>query len=139
MNKVLVLLSFLLVLCGCSSGSLSKSVTPYSDSGQCVPHENCSLKGVLTIEEIDHVHMGHLVTEDVDCINVSLPSRAVKKFSRKGSEKVIVTGRLFKTPVLSDEDLPLEYKINGRRVGWNQCSDVYLFVDKVSDVKKLDD
>lgn len=136
MIRLPILSLLLLASFGCSHGSTKvKDALIHTDVHDCVLHESCSLTGALSIEEINHVYMGRLKTSDMDCINISLPSRLVKEFMHKNDQKVVVTGMLFKTPVFSEDDLTLEYKINGRRVGWGQCLDVYLFVENAKDVK----
>lgn len=125
-----------IVFSGSGCGTLTTSEV-VKDIEQCEHRAYCAVEGIMSIEEINHVHMGQLITEAGKCINVSLPSRLVKKYSKSDGKSVFVRGLLYRTPVMEKGELTLQYKIDGRRVGWDQCGEYYLFVTEGSDVKPL--
>lgn len=119
---------------GCKTIAADEVVNEISE---CQHRDRCVVSGLMSIEEINHVHMGELVTGKGECINISLPKVAVKKYSKRDKSNVMVAGVLYRTPVMQEDGITLQYKINGRRVGWGQCGDYYLFVDDVSSIRSL--
>lgn len=93
---------------------------------ECSLASVCRIEGVLSVREIDHVHMGRLELPGGECVNVSLPPRDVRRIQREGPRHAIVEGRVNPSP--GDDPNLMTLVIEGRRVGWHQCGDFYIFV-----------
>jgi hypothetical protein len=59
------------------------------------------------------------------CVNVSLPASEVRRFETHGPRHTTIEGRVF--PARAGADVS-SLTVNGRRVGWSQCGDFYVFV-----------
>lgn len=126
----LICVHLLVVICGtaCTANQYA-SVPAAMSREQCERNEVCGYTGVVTIEEINHVFMGRLMLETGECVNLSLNDRTIKKIRKEGSKVLTVYGYRLPTPVgMHDVDF---IKVDGRRIGWELCSDHYIFVKKV--------
>lgn len=93
---------------------------------QCAEARTCRIEGALRLLEVDHVMMGRLELSEGGCVNVSLPPREVSRIQAEGSQHYVAEGRVFPAP--GDPNI-VNLTIEGRRVGWHQCGDFYVFVD----------
>lgn len=93
---------------------------------QCSEARTCRIEGVLRLLEVDHVMMGRLELPEGGCVNVSLPPREVSRIRAEGAQHYVAEGRVFPAP--SDPNI-VNLEIEGRRVGWHQCGDFYVFVE----------
>jgi hypothetical protein len=118
-GTIVLLLS--LFLCGCALKKMPATTASYPN---CKLDDYCSVAGKFSVVEINHVKMGKVILMDGKCINLSMPSNALKKY--KKDEEVSVAGVLYETPAA--DELTVSLKIDGRRIGWNQCNKTYLFI-----------
>lgn len=79
--------------------------------------------------------MGKLITVDNECINVSLPSRDIRKLERDGPRRVEIYGVVFPSP--KGEPEVAQLTTDGRRIGFWGCGDFYVFVREPGGVQWL--
>jgi len=90
--------------------------------------EVCRLAGVVNIEEVNHAFMGRLMLKSGECVHLSLSDKLVSDLRKSDQTYLSVYGDRLPKPIGMDDIDFLE--VNGRRVGWDICSDYYLFVSK---------
>lgn len=95
---------------------------------QCMVSEVCRLAGVVNIEEVNHAFMGRLMLKSGECVHLSLSDKLVSDLRKSDQTYLSVYGDRLPKPIGMDDIDFLE--VNGRRVGWDICSDYYLFVSK---------
>jgi hypothetical protein len=95
---------------------------------ECAEASVCRIEGTLGLLEVDHVVMGRLELTNGECVNVSLPRREVRRIELEGPQRTTVEGRVYRSP--GDDPDIMNLTVNGRRIGWHQCGDFYLFVER---------
>lgn len=92
---------------------------------QCKHSEYCSVAGIVSIKEVDHVKMARLELADGKCVNISLPRSHIKKLERSQEVYRGYYGQVF--PGSRDSTF-VSLKVNGRKIGVSQCGNFYVFV-----------
>ena len=123
---LIFLLSVLILSCSSSRDIGGQKIMTFSE---CSDSDVCLLEGIVTIEEVNHVFMGCLKLDSGSCVQISLDNKYIKKIRKARELKIRVYGDRMGKPVGMDGVDFL--KVDGRRVGWDLCSDFYLFVTKV--------
>ncbi len=72
-----------------------------------------------------HGYIGRLELADGSCVNVSLPDRQSKILSLGPDKKMVLRGYVL--PYVHD-DAFIEYRVNGRSVGFGLCGEKFVFV-----------
>lgn len=78
--------------------------------------------------------MGRLVLHTGECVHLSLSDKLVKDIRQAGQAYLNVYGDRLPKPMGMEEIDFLE--VNGRRVGWDICSDYYIFVSQAKVITK---
>lgn len=94
----------------------------------CNRGESCTLRGTLTVREVDHVEMGHLELANIECVGVHLKSSEIRLFKKRPSDDVVVSGIIMVGQL--GEDL-VAVKVNGMRIGFSQCGGKVLIFPKL--------
>ena len=130
-HKLICVHLLVLISCAACTANQYTNIPAAMSREQCEKNEVCGYTGVVTIEEINHVFMGRLILESGECVNLSLDKRAVKKIRSEGNKTLTVYGYRQPTPIgMHDVDF---IEVDGRRIGWQLCSDHYIFVKKVTE------
>ena len=85
----------------------------------------CTINGLLEISNDGHSYVGILHIDAGGCVNVSVPEREARRMSDKPARRVTVTGRVL--PYVHENTF-VEYRVNGRQIGYGLCGDHFLFV-----------
>lgn len=92
---------------------------------QCARAEICKVRGLLEMSNDGHVYIGKLHLDDGTCVNVSLPERESRRLSGQPAQMRMITGSVF--PYVQ-EDTFMEYRVNGRQIGYGLCGSYFVFV-----------
>jgi hypothetical protein len=91
---------------------------------ECAASRLCVVEGILSIREMAHVKMGHLLLPNGQCVAVSLPKSEADRLQRVGPKHSVVSGIVY--PIIPDEDVVF-VEMKGRRIGWGVCGPFYIF------------
>ena len=116
---IAIVMSILGGACATSSAPVVTSVE------QCRQAYICRSRGTLEMSNDGHAYIGKLVLPDGRCINVSLPKGISTKLALEPPRSIIVEGRVLP---YGYEDSVVEYKVNGREIGYGNCGDFLIFV-----------
>jgi hypothetical protein len=92
---------------------------------QCARAEICKVRGLLEMSNDGHAYIGKLHLDDGTCVNVSLPERESRRLSGQPAQMRTITGNVF--PYVQ-EDTFIEYRVNGRQIGYGLCGSYFVFV-----------
>lgn len=93
---------------------------------ECAEARVCTLSGAFTVTSDGHTIVGVMTLADGSCVNVYVKPREMEGSVGMPSVQRTVTGRVFPD---SKPDAFTEIRIKGRRVGYGQCSDFFVFED----------
>lgn len=115
----------LVVSCLFLSVCVSSSTKYAQTASECETASVCRVSGLLEMNSDGHGFIGDFTLPDGSCINVSLPEEQSKKLLGNSPVKMEIQGSVLPFPF--GENI-LFFKVNGRRVGFGNCSDFYIFV-----------
>lgn len=115
------------VICLISTTACTPTAVPLkaTTASDCYTSESCTVAGVVEISSDGHGYIGILKFADGSCINVSLPQIDNQRLAAKPPQSIEVSGSVLPFPYVKGV---LEFKVNGRRVGYGRCGPYYLFV-----------
>lgn len=118
-NLIFSFCIFALVACAYSN------VKQATTASECEDVSNCKVSGVLEMKSDGHGFIGYLQLSDGTCVNVSLPEGLSKSLVDKPPVMMEVQGPVLPFP--NDIDV-IGFEVNGRRVGFGNCGNFYIFV-----------
>jgi hypothetical protein len=92
---------------------------------QCARAEICKVRGSLEMSNDGHAYIGKLHLEDGSCVNVSLSEGQARRLSGQPAQMRTIIGKVF--PYIQEDTL-IEYRVNGRQIGYGLCGSYFVFV-----------
>lgn len=92
---------------------------------QCARAEICGVRGLLEMSSDGHAYIGRLQLDDGSCVNVSFAERQSRRLSEQPAQVRTITGKVF--PYVYENTF-IEYRVNGRLIGYGQCGRYFVFV-----------
>lgn len=72
-----------------------------------------------------HAYIGKLSLPDGTCVDVSLPESTSRRLAGQPPHQTTVVGRVL--PYIYEDSI-IDYKVNGRLIGYGKCGKFFLFV-----------
>jgi len=112
-------------VCLVLSACVGLGVKHAETASECATASVCRISGLLEMGSDGHGFLGNMLLPDGMCINVSLPDEQSKRLLGKPPVRMEIQGPVLPFPY--DEDA-ISFKVNGRKVGFGNCGDFYIFV-----------
>lgn len=121
LTRSISIVSITLGLGACKTTSETNAMTVT----ECEHSHVCTLQGLLEMSNDGHAYIGKMNVDGGGCVNVSLSEKQSKRMTGRPPQRKTITGRVLPYP----HDLGfIEYRVNGRQIGYGKCGDYYIFV-----------